>query len=88
MAELLSEKPYSAVFACEMAQRDYFQDFCIKPNLCKQLSAALDNTTIYELDQLAFDYLPTIIEFIVLCKGQGKSTPVYQVGMKLLEMCK
>lgn len=71
-----------------MSQRDYFQDLNIKPNLCKHLSAALDNTTIYELDQLAFDYQLAIIEFIVLCKGQGKSTPIYRVGLKLLELCK
>ena len=50
VASLLSESPYAAVFLCEIAQPDYFQDIQMNPALCKQLMTAMDNTTLYELD--------------------------------------
>ena len=35
VASLLAESPYAAVFLCEMAVPDYFQDIQMNPALCK-----------------------------------------------------
>lgn len=88
VASSLAKKPYAAVFLCEMAQKDYFADLNMKPQICKQLAAAIDNTTIYELNQLACDYQPTIVEFLVMCRGQDTSSDIYKLGVKLAELCK
>ena len=71
VAALLAEKPYSAVFLCEMSQQEYFQDMQMQSSLCQTFSTAIDNATLYEVDQLADDYAEAICDFVLKAKSQS-----------------
>ena len=69
VAALLAEKPYSAVFLCEMCHQEYFQDMQMQESLCRSFMDAIDNTTLYEVDQLAADSADAICDFIFKAKS-------------------
>ena len=56
--------------------------------MCRNFLAAADNTTLYELDQLALLYNESIREFVVFVKQQDKASEIYRSGIKFVELCK
>ena len=60
---ILSEKPYCAAFVCETTNIELFQDLELSDGFSK-FSDAVDNLTLYELDQMSVFYYEQIKEFI------------------------